>query len=98
MKRFKIQSWDRRKEKKARFKRKIQRILKRGGHIYGGWLILNGDELVPSMDSMIKKQTEELAAAAAIEIDNTVKRMIEEGAGTIWGKPYSRMTQRNSAR
>ena len=35
---IKIEHWNEKKEKKARFKRKIKRILKRGGRIYGGFI------------------------------------------------------------
>ena len=45
MRRIKITSWDSRKEKKARFKRKVARIRKRGGIIYGGFFTLNLDDI-----------------------------------------------------
>ena len=35
---MKIKNWDPRKEKKARFKRSINRHMKRGGKIYGGYV------------------------------------------------------------
>ena len=44
---MKINKWDKRKEKKARFKRKMARIRKRGDIIYGGFIKLTDEELTP---------------------------------------------------
>lgn len=33
----KVRQWDRRKEKKARFKRSLKRAIRRGDYIYCGW-------------------------------------------------------------
>lgn len=38
-----IKYWNRRKEKKARFKRKIARLRKRGVIVYGGYILMQDD-------------------------------------------------------
>ena len=38
---MKIKRWDKRKEKKARFKRSLARAKKRGMVVYGGFIPLN---------------------------------------------------------
>ena len=44
---MKIQKWDKRKEKKARFKRKIARLKKQGCIIYGGFIKIDDAEIEP---------------------------------------------------
>ena len=39
----KIKHWDKRKEKKARFKRWMKRAKKRGEMIYGGYVTITDD-------------------------------------------------------
>ena len=41
---LKIKKWDKRKEKKARFKKSIARAKKRGDLIYGGFILINFDK------------------------------------------------------
>ena len=41
----KLKTWNKRKEKKARFKRKLARLRKRGTLIYGGFIELDGSLL-----------------------------------------------------
>ena len=41
---LKIKKWDKRKEKKARFKKSIARAKKRGDLIYGGFILINFGE------------------------------------------------------
>lgn len=63
-----MDQWDRRKEKKARFKRKLSRMKKRGGLVYGGYisvsdLFLSNEESYASfngdrMKVMIEKEKE----------------------------------------
>ena len=40
---LKMKEWDKRKEKKARFKKSIARAKKRGDLIYGGFILINFD-------------------------------------------------------
>lgn len=52
MKRLKIKSWDARKEKKARFKRYLERARKRGDYIYRGFVtISDAAELIQVFDN-----------------------------------------------
>lgn len=41
----KVRQWDRRKEKKARFKRSLKRAIRRGEYIYGGWIKIDTDQI-----------------------------------------------------
>jgi len=59
---MKIKQWDKRKEKKARFKRSLARAKKRGMVVYGGFIPLNFTLLELEEDIRKYKEFEEFFA------------------------------------
>ena len=77
---MKIKSWNPKKEKKARFKRKLARLKKRGENVYGGYYELKDEDALEYLDMVISIGPEYFDEEGQEHMANRAVEMIEKGA------------------